>query len=211
MEAKPITHRGMKFRSKLEARYFNHFKNLNWDFDYEPDVPGLIGYQPDFALYPSKKRAKRFGNKPIYVEIKPIRDVTDYWENPDYINFREKIKKYWNPQNDLILFGGALKTRSDTAAVALCLENTIYNHLTSYQFKYSYTEGLTRIGLSMFHSYEYIQDDEPGTTPIMFDYELDNKFDPQYEKIIEMVEGSWNKAWSDLRWEPAKNERWWVE
>jgi hypothetical protein len=44
----------------------------------------------------------------------------------------------------------------------------------------------------------------------MFGYELDNKFDPQYEKIIEMVEGSWNKAWSALRWEPAKNERWWV-
>ena len=152
MKAKEIKWKGMEFRSKLEARYYNHFKNLDWDFDYEPDVPGLIGYQPDFVLYPSKKRSKRFGDKPIYVEIKPIRNVTEYWENPDYINFREKIKKYWNPQNDLILFGGALKTRSDTAAVALCLENTIYNHLTSYQFKYSYTEGWTRIGLSMFHT-----------------------------------------------------------
>ena len=47
-----------------------------------------------------------------------------------------------------------------------------------------------------------MQDDEPATTPIMFDYELDNKFDPQYEKIIEMVEGSWNKAWSQMRWKP---------
>ena len=202
MEAKPIIHKGMKFRSKLEARYFNHFKNLDWDFDYEPDVPGLIGYQPDFVLYPSKKRAKRFGNKPIYVEIKPIRNVMDYWKDPDYKDFREKIKKYWNPQNDLILFGGALKNRMDTAAIALCLENKIYDHVTSYQFKYSYTEGYTRIGLSMFHSYEYMQDDKPGTTPIMFGYELDNKFDPQYEKIIDMVEGSWNKAWSQMRWEP---------
>ena len=199
---KPITYKGMKFRSKLEARYYNHFKNLDWDFDYEPDVPDLIGYQPDFGLYPSKKRAKRFGNKPIYVEIKPIRDVDDYWENPDYKNFREKIKKYWNPQNDLILFGGALKNRFDTAAVALCLENTIYDHFTSYQFKYSYTDGYTRIGLSMFGIYEYLLDDAPPTTEIMFDYALDNKFDPKYEKIIDMVEGSWNKAWSDLRWEP---------
>ena len=210
MEAKPITHRGMKFRSKLEARYFNHYKNLDWDFDYEPDVPGLIGYQPDFVLYPSKKRAERFGNKPIYVEIKPIRDVMDYWENPDYKNFREKIKKYWNPENDLILFGGALQNRMDTAAIALCLENKIYDHVTSYQFKYSYTKGYQRIGLSMFGMYEYLLKDNPPTEPIYFDYKLDNPPNSQYEKIIEMVEGSWNKAWSDLRWEPAKNERWWV-
>ena len=50
MKAKEITWKGMTFRSKLEARYYNHFKNLGWDFDYEPDVPGLVGYQPDFVL-----------------------------------------------------------------------------------------------------------------------------------------------------------------
>ena len=203
MKAKPIVWRGMEFRSKLEARYFNHFKKLDWDFDYEPDVPGLIGYQPDFVLYPSKKRAERFGNKPIYVEIKPIRDVSNYWKDPDYKEFREKIKKYWNPQNDLILFGGALKNRFETAAVALCLENKIFDHLTSYQFKYSYTTtGYKSIGLSMFGTYEYLLSDNPFTDAIYFDYNLDNKFDPQYEKIIEMVEGSWNNAWSQMRWQP---------
>jgi|TARA_Y100000034_G_C6756159_1_gene336474 hypothetical protein len=202
MKAKPIVWRGMEFRSKLEARYFNHFKKLDWDFDYEPAVPGLIGYQPDFVLYPSKKRAERFGNKPIYVEIKPIRDVTNYWRDSDYNDFREKIKKYWNPQNDLILFGGALKNRFDTAAVALCLENKIYDHLTSYQFKYSYTDGYLRIGLSMFGVYEYLLDDKPPTEEIMFDYALDNKFNPQYQKIIDTVESSWNNAWSQMRWQP---------
>jgi hypothetical protein len=200
MKAKPILWKGMQFRSKLEARYYNHFQNLKWDFDYEPDVPDLIGYQPDYVLYPSKNRAERFGTKPIYTEIKPIRDVMDYWENPDYKEFREKIKKYWNPQNDLILFGGALKNRTDTAAVALCLENTIYDHVTSYQFRYSYTKGYTRIGLSMFGLYEYLLKDNPPTESIYFDYELDNKFDPQYEKIIDMVEGSWNNAWTQMRW-----------
>ena len=50
MKAKETTWKGMKFRSKLEARYYNHFKNLKWDFDYEPDVPGLVGYQPDFVI-----------------------------------------------------------------------------------------------------------------------------------------------------------------
>tara|TARA_R100000656_G_scaffold119071_1_gene92881 strand:+ start:69 stop:275 length:207 start_codon:yes stop_codon:yes gene_type:complete len=52
MEAKPITHKGMKFRSKLEARYFNHFSDLGWDCDYEPEVPDLLGYQPDLYFIP---------------------------------------------------------------------------------------------------------------------------------------------------------------
>jgi len=201
MKAKPILWKGMQFRSKLEARYYNHFQNLQWDFDYEPDVPGLIGYQPDFVLYPSKKRSKRFGDKPIYVEIKPIRNVMDYWKDPDYKEFREKIKKYWNPENDLILFGGALKNRLNKAAVSLCLENTIYDHVTSYQFEYSYsTKGYTRIGLAMFHTYEYILDEDTETTPIWFDYKLENSSDPKYEKIINGMEGAWNNAWSQMRW-----------
>ena len=42
MKAKETTWKGMKFRSKLEARYYNHFKNLKWDFDYEPDVQYIL-------------------------------------------------------------------------------------------------------------------------------------------------------------------------
>jgi hypothetical protein len=202
MQAKEITWKGMKFRSKLEARYYNHFKNLGWDFDYEPDVPGLVGYQPDFVIYPDKKRDRRFReHKPIYVEIKPIRDVFNYYTDPEYENFREKIKKYWNPKNDLILFGGSLKGKYDRAATSLCLENTIYDHPTSYGFHYSYHRGYSKnIGLTLMHMYEYILDE--NTSHIYFDYKLDDyKLDTEYEKIIEKVEGSWNNAWSQMRWE----------
>ena len=115
MKAKEITWKGMTFRSKLEARYYNHFKNLGWDFDYEPDVPDLVGYQPDFVLYPNKNRNHvEFPEyKPIYVEIKPIRDTREYFNDPDYDNFRNKIKKYWDPKNDLVLFGGNFVINSD--------------------------------------------------------------------------------------------------
>ena len=202
MEAKQITWKGMTFRSKLEARYYNHFKNLGWDFDYEPDVPGLVGYQPDFVIYPDKKRDRWFKeHKPIYVEIKPIRDVYSYYEDPEYKNFREKIKRCWNPKNDLILFGGSLKGKFDRSATALCLQNEIYNHPTSYGFYYSYHRGYSQnIGLTLMHMYEYILDKD--TSHIFFDYRLDNPSDTRYDKIIEKVESSWNNAWSQMRWEP---------
>jgi len=74
MKAIPIVWKGMEFRSKLEARYYNHFKNLDWDFDYEPQVPGLFGYQPDFVIYPKRTKLIDYLGKvkPIYVEIKPL-------------------------------------------------------------------------------------------------------------------------------------------
>ena len=49
------------------------------------------------------------------------------------------------------------------------------------------------------HIYEYILDE--NTSPIHFDYKLDNPLDTEYEKIMEKVEGSWNNAWSQMRWE----------
>tara|TARA_R110002126_G_C10422141_1_gene497453 strand:- start:879 stop:1499 length:621 start_codon:yes stop_codon:yes gene_type:complete len=204
IKAKQITYKGMKFRSKLEARYFNHFTNLGWDFDYEPEVPGLMGYQPDFVIYPSKERDERFEEyKPIYVEIKPVREVKDYYVDPEYKNFREKIKRCWNPKNDLILFGGALKSKWGCAATALCLENKIYDHITSYCFTYSYQrfELGAPVGLQLMSMYEYVLEED--TDPLFWDYRMDNPLKSEYEKILNKIEISWNKAHSDLRWEPT--------
>ena len=49
---KPTTYMGMDYRSMLETRYGIHFKSLGFDMDYEPEVPGLFGYRPDFVIYP---------------------------------------------------------------------------------------------------------------------------------------------------------------
>ena len=207
MEAKPITHKGMKFRSKLEARYFNHFSNLGWDCDYEPEVPDLLGYQPDFVLYPDKCRnITEFPEyKPIYVEIKPIRNTSNYYDDPNYDNFREKIKRCWNPKNDLLLFGSNLFNRCDHACMAISFENEIFDKLTSYSFNYSYSyDNPTDIGLVLWQDREYLAYHD-NRSAIFSPRLLDNPeegFRGAQKKSYDKVETSWNKAWSDLRWEP---------
>ena len=208
MKAKEITWKGMTFRSKLEARYYNHFKNLGWDFDYEPDVPGLVGYQPDFVLYPNRNRhITDFPEyKPIYVEIKPIRDTKEYFNDPDYDNFRNKIKKYWDPKNDLVLFGGNLFNRGDAACLALSFNNEIFNKLTSYSFAYSYCNNRPHdIGLVLWCMYEYLSDHDNRShifPPDMLDgYEYGERFRGSQKISYDKLETSWNNAWSQMRWE----------
>ena len=203
---KPITYKGMKFRSKLEARYFNHFTNLRWDFDYEPEVPGLMGYQPDFVIYPDRCRnITQFPEyKPVYVEIKPIRNTKDYYDDPNYDKFREKIKKCWDPKNDLLLFGGNLFNHCDSACTAISFENEIFDTLTSYSFAYSYNNhNANDIGLILWHTSEYIKyhDNRSNVFPLRF---LDDptECNGNFKKAYDKIETSWNKAHSDLRWEP---------
>lgn len=44
----PTTYRGIRFRSRLEARYAAFFDELEWPWSYEP--VDLSGYIPDFIL-----------------------------------------------------------------------------------------------------------------------------------------------------------------
>ena len=210
---KPITYQGMNYRSKLEARIYIHFTQLGWCVEYEPEVPGLIGYQPDFAIHPDKERHERFGGcKPIYVEVKPLIDVADFYSD-EYKNEREKIKRVWNPENDLIIVGSQLFDKSGRFAIAFCLENRMYNHVTSYQFYYSFNEHNPKdIGAMMFFAgYEYIKKDSDTRSVIeggdLLDNEWYGKFkDPKIEsnsqRAREILPTSWNTAWSKLQWKP---------
>ena len=58
----PTTYRGIRFRSRLEAKWATVFDLLGWSWEYEP--LDLNGWIPDFLI-----RAKY---KPILVEVKPI-------------------------------------------------------------------------------------------------------------------------------------------
>jgi len=197
MKAIPIKINGMQFRSKLEGRYSGLYKKFNFDFDYEPQVPGLFGYQPDFVIYPKRTKLIDYLGKvkPIYVEIKPIRDVTKIFEDPDYDSFREKIYKNWNRENDLIVFGGKVFGRGHVAAVALCWQNNFPKHYGSYGIHYSVARGSNQqIGLSWNHAELYAKDDH--TYPIdsdIADWEKEGK---------EYVEQLWNESWSELQWKP---------
>lgn len=61
LKSYPTTYRGIRFRSRLEARWAAVFERLEWDWVYEPcDFDGWI---PDFLL--------RFEHAPLLVEVKP--------------------------------------------------------------------------------------------------------------------------------------------
>jgi hypothetical protein len=57
----PTTYQGVRFRSRLEARWASFFDIAGWKWDYEP--LDLDGYIPDFMLW---------FKKPILVEVKPL-------------------------------------------------------------------------------------------------------------------------------------------
>jgi hypothetical protein len=63
MKGLPTTYNGVRFRSRLEAKWAFMFDEFGWDWQYEPF--DLDGYIPDFSLgfY-----------KPFIVEIKPLID-----------------------------------------------------------------------------------------------------------------------------------------
>jgi len=196
---KPTTYNGMKFRSKLEARYNRIFTKFNWDFQYEPEVPELLNYQPDFVIYPKREKSDYLGEvKPIYVEIKPIREITKLCDDPNYDTFREKIYKNWNRENDLILFGGNLFNRLDWSAIALCWQGNFSKYSGgSYGMNLSFeNEDAERIGLSWHHA-ELIRKNDHT-------YPINGSIGDEFQRVKNYIERLWNESWSDLRWEPKK-------
>ena len=83
MKAKPVTYKGINFRSKLEARWYNFFtEECKFNTTYEPDVEGVTGYIPDFKI-----KGRLFD---IYVEVKPFEEL-DEWFSPEYEQQRTKL------------------------------------------------------------------------------------------------------------------------
>ena len=63
----PTTHRGIEYRSRLEARWAAFFHNIGWEHTYEP-FDGH-GYIPDFLIH---------GKRPLLVEVKPAVTAGEY-------------------------------------------------------------------------------------------------------------------------------------
>ena len=73
MKAKPVTYKGINFRSTLEVKhYINMTEVFGWEVEYEPTIEGLRGWLPDFLI----KGCRR----DILVEVKPIRCFEE-WAN----------------------------------------------------------------------------------------------------------------------------------
>ena len=81
VRAKPTLYKGIRFRSRLEARWAVFFDALGIEWTYEPNVDGApAGYLPDFDL----------GH--FYFEVKP-----DNWL-PAQVSGRGSTD--WNPSHD---------------------------------------------------------------------------------------------------------------
>lgn len=63
----PTTYRGIKYRSRLEARWAVFFHELGWIAEYEPNgfVVGFTPYLPDFLIRDYD------GHGPTFIEVKP--------------------------------------------------------------------------------------------------------------------------------------------
>lgn len=76
IKAIPTTYRGVRFRSRLEARWAAFFDKMGWMWTYEPY--DLDGWAPDFEI-------KRQGSPRSLFEIKPF-----LWENKNPFDFIDK-------------------------------------------------------------------------------------------------------------------------
>lgn len=88
----PTTYKGVRFRSRLEAKWAVFFDLVQWPWTYEPfDMNGWI---PDFALH---------FYKPVLVEVKP------YVQTADYYALAESLETY-APDLELLVLGASLIT-----------------------------------------------------------------------------------------------------
>ena len=67
IKAIPTEYKGIRFRSRLEARWARMFDLMNWQWDYEP--LDMEGYIPDFVV--------RFEYAPMLAEIKPAMTIQE--------------------------------------------------------------------------------------------------------------------------------------
>jgi len=116
MQAIPITYQGIEFRSKLECRHYRFMKTIGWNIEYEPEVEGVYGYQPDFELFSEteeKNSGCSFSSDRYFIEVKPIRSQAEFY-NDSYKSFRDKVYRS-GILNKGILFivGNNLKLRND--------------------------------------------------------------------------------------------------
>lgn len=68
----PTTYAGVRFRSRLEARWAAFFDLADWAWEYEPIE--LAGWAPDFLVTLPDVR--------LYVEVKPYLELDQFHDHP---------------------------------------------------------------------------------------------------------------------------------
>ena len=124
----PTLFRGVKFRSRLEAKWSAFLDGCGWSWQYEPDI-NLASYLPDFVVNL---------DRPLLVEVKPALTIEDFaeakakieasgWEHEAVI-VGARLFDGWGIDSAIGVFGerhhgpdGELGWLWDTAELFLCL------------------------------------------------------------------------------------------
>jgi len=79
-KAHETNYSGVKFRSRLEARWAAFFDLAKWEWKYEPiDLPG---WTPDFWVKWSCGHSECNGHHTLLVEVKPYSDIREFDNHP---------------------------------------------------------------------------------------------------------------------------------
>ena len=217
MKAIPITYNGINFRSKLEARHYIFMKKIGWNVEYEPEVEGVFGYQPDFAVFTD---GNCYGQDKLYVEVKPISSQAQFY-GEDYKNFRDKVHRSGIlKKGSLLIVGNNLKLRDVKGhynegkiyvyGIRMLKENEISDQERRNYSLCSFSgcpEGDYE-GIGLKESWNDARSDLIKTRRDekcfydVIDHNLCEEFfsDSTNIKASKFIEKSWNGAWSSLQW-----------
>jgi hypothetical protein len=177
----PTLYKGVRFRSRLEARWAAFFDNVGWQWDYEPI--DLEGYIPDFVM--------RF-HEPLLIEIKPA------FVKDDFLDARHKIEQSGWGGEALITYAAPQSARVGTG--------TTIGYLRHGPGWYGDDVGPWEIGFLFFcrnckrlgvAASEGSFGCRVCGTPGGSDHHLD------CEKGAILVEAAWAKACNDTQWRGA--------
>ena len=75
-KAHPTMYQGVRFRSRLEARWAAFFDLVDWQWEYEP--VDMDGWTPDFWVRFPCGHSECNGGHELHVEVKPYRDIEEF-------------------------------------------------------------------------------------------------------------------------------------
>jgi len=180
MKAIPTFYNGIKFRSRLEAKWAAFFDNLKWHWEYEPfDLGGWI---PDFMLIGK--------NRSTLVEVKPYTQ-TEEWEKTIEKCIKAQIKS--NDNKELLLLGTCPNPSFHNIyfiGVVLGLMNERTWHDNPYSSFYP----------AIFNNYNgfgFLNSIESYEDRITGDYDGDHCISPA---LLEEIEPLWKDAVNKVQW-----------
>jgi hypothetical protein len=116
--ARPTTYKGIRMRSRLEARFAARLDALAWVWEYEPrafaDERGQ--YLPDFWV------DLREAERTVYIEVKPTIEAA--------FRVMERMQIIWSSEPDAALFiAFPVDSRRFRTLGADCLDNPLWTSL----------------------------------------------------------------------------------